>query len=223
MRTASHHPLCVPIPLSSTSCCSVFPWPPFPSCPPSTPCTAVLWYFVPFPATLWPRQLSAPSGDYSGEGARTECRAARRVSLWLCAPPGSRTIQRQSFHFDTEDTGPAYTQMQIQHRSRAPGPPYNSRTRSAAGPSRNAYLHRKGSRPGRGLGPSLTSLTIVHAGPLLLVAATARITRRRISTQTMPSGARARTRSPSTPATTQPSRRTSPQLAPSLASRTMVA
>ena len=69
----------------------------------------------------------------------------------------------------------------------------------------------------------ITSLTNLHAGPLLLFAATARITRRRISTQTMPSGARARTRSPSTPATTQPSRRASPQLAPSLASRTMVA
>ena len=47
MRTASHHPLCVTIPLSSTSCCSLFPWPPFPSCPPSTPCTAGHWYFVP--------------------------------------------------------------------------------------------------------------------------------------------------------------------------------
>ena len=35
-----------------------------------------------------------------------------------------------------EDTGPAYTQMKLQHRSRAPGPPYNSRTRSAAGPGR---------------------------------------------------------------------------------------
>ena len=36
------------------------------------------------------------------------------------------------FHFDTEDTGRtgAYTQMQIQHRSRAaPGPPYISRPR----------------------------------------------------------------------------------------------
>ena len=37
-------------------------------------------------------------------------------------------VHRQSFHFDTEDTGPAYTQVQIQHRSRAPGPPYNSRS-----------------------------------------------------------------------------------------------
>ena len=69
----------------------------------------------------------------------------------------------------------------------------------------------------------ITSLTNLHAGPLLLFAATARITRRRVSTQILPSGARARTRSPSTPATTQPSRRASPQLAPSLASRTMVA
>ena len=33
-------------------------------------------------------------------------------------------FHRQSFHFDTEDTGPAYTQVQIQHRSRAPGPPF---------------------------------------------------------------------------------------------------
>ena len=61
----------------------------------------------------------------------------------------------------------------------------------------------------------ITSLTNLHAGPLLLFAATARITRRRVSTQILPSGARARTRSPSTPATTQPSRRASPQLAPS--------
>ena len=37
-----------------------------------------------------------------------------------------------------EDTGPAYTQMKLQHRSRAPGPPYNSRTRSATGPGREA-------------------------------------------------------------------------------------
>ena len=29
-------------------------------------------------------------------------------------------FHRPSFHFDTEDTGPAYTQVQIQHRSRAP-------------------------------------------------------------------------------------------------------
>ena len=33
-----------------------------------------------------------------------------------------RRLHRQSFHFDTEDTGPAYTQVQIQHRSRASGP-----------------------------------------------------------------------------------------------------
>ena len=69
----------------------------------------------------------------------------------------------------------------------------------------------------------ITSLTNLHAGPLLLFAATARITRRRVSTQTMPSGARARTRSLSTPATTRPSRRALPHSAPSLASRTMVA
>ena len=42
----------------------------------------------------------------------------------------------QSFHFDTEDTEPAYTQMQIQHRSRAPGPPYNSRTPHPKEPTR---------------------------------------------------------------------------------------
>ena len=37
-------------------------------------------------------------------------------------------VHRQSFHFDTEDTGPAYTQVQIQHRSRAPGPPMDPLT-----------------------------------------------------------------------------------------------
>ena len=161
MRTASHHPLCVPIPLSSTSCCSVFPWPPFPSCPPSTPCTAVLWYFVPFPATLWPRQLSAPSGDYSGEGARTECRAARRVSLWLCAPPGSRTIHRHSFLSTPRTPDRRTHRCKINTargpRSRAPGPPYNSRTRSAAGPSRNAYL--------TAMPPSIAIATPVLGGP----------------------------------------------------------
>ena len=51
------------------------------------------------------------------------------------------TGKDQSFHFDTEDTGPAYTQVQIQHRSRAPGSPHNSRSpysisRRAAGPGR---------------------------------------------------------------------------------------
>ena len=40
------------------------------------------------------------------------------------------TLHRQFRH---RNTGPAYTQMQIQHRSRAPGPPYSGRTRSAAG------------------------------------------------------------------------------------------
>ena len=69
----------------------------------------------------------------------------------------------------------------------------------------------------------VTSLTNFRAGPRFLLAATARITRRRVSTQTMPSGARARTRSLSTPATTRPSRRALPHSAPSLASRTMVA
>jgi hypothetical protein len=69
----------------------------------------------------------------------------------------------------------------------------------------------------------VTSLTNLRAGPRFLLAATARITRRRVSTQTMPSGARARTRSLSTPATTRPSRRALLHSAPSLASRTMVA
>ena len=36
-------------------------------------------------------------------------------------------LSQQSFHYDTRGhRGPAYTQMQIQHRSRAPGPPYTS-------------------------------------------------------------------------------------------------
>ena len=49
-----------------------------------------------------------------------------------------KSRHRQSFHFDTEDTGRTgvHTGMQIQHRSRAPGPPYNSRTRLATGPGR---------------------------------------------------------------------------------------
>ena len=42
-------------------------------------------------------------------------------------------FHRQSFHSTPEDTGPAHTQMQLQHRSRAPGPPYNSRTSQPPG------------------------------------------------------------------------------------------
>ena len=55
----------------------------------------------------------------------------------LHSQSGSAT-HRQSFHFVTEDTGPAYTQMQVRHRSMAPGPPYNSHIRSAAGPGRES-------------------------------------------------------------------------------------
>ena len=69
----------------------ILPWPT--NCPPSSAPlplglgTAVLWYFVPFPATLWPRQLSAPSGG----GARTECTPGRPHGAWresvaLCLP-----------------------------------------------------------------------------------------------------------------------------------------
>ena len=49
-----------------------------------------------------------------------------------------------------EDTGPAHTQMQLQHRSRAPGPPYNSRTPISrrAGPQRLAPLGRLKRRRG---------------------------------------------------------------------------
>ena len=45
---------------------------------------------------------------------------------------GSATTFPNLYHFDTEDTGPAYTQVQIQHRSRAPGPPYNVHTKCKA-------------------------------------------------------------------------------------------
>ena len=47
------------------------------------------------------RAVTVPSPDYR------VCRVTRG------------NVHRQSFHFDTEDTGPAYTQVQIQHRSRA--------------------------------------------------------------------------------------------------------
>ena len=36
--------------------------------------------------------------------------------FWFRNAPDTHRIHRQSFHFDTEDTGPAYTQVQIQHR-----------------------------------------------------------------------------------------------------------
>ena len=51
-------------------------------------------------------------GGSVGEGARQELRV-RRLDSRRC------NLHRQSFHFDTEDTGPAYTQVQIQHRSHA--------------------------------------------------------------------------------------------------------
>ena len=36
----------------------------------------------------------------------------------------SMLVSQAKFSFETEDTaGPAYTQMQIQHRPKAPGPP----------------------------------------------------------------------------------------------------
>ena len=40
----------------------------------------------------------------------------------------NRAFTGKVFISTPEDTGPAYTQMKLQHRSRAPGPPYNSRT-----------------------------------------------------------------------------------------------
>ena len=40
------------------------------------------------------------------------------------------TFTGKVFISTPEDTGPAHTQMKLQHRSRAPGPPYNSCTRS---------------------------------------------------------------------------------------------
>ena len=75
-----------------------------------------------------------------GSAARCSCTALRRrlhpyhgsagtrasaslVAVGSFVVASALLIHRQSFHFDTEDTGPAYTQVQIQHRSRAPGPP----------------------------------------------------------------------------------------------------
>ena len=52
-----------------------------------------------------------------------------RSGVWILftgkvfiSTPRTPDFHRQSFHFDTEDIaiGPAYTQVQIQHRSRAP-------------------------------------------------------------------------------------------------------
>ena len=40
----------------------------------------------------------------------------------------NRAFTGKVFISTPEDTGPAYTQMKLQHRSRAPGPPYNRRT-----------------------------------------------------------------------------------------------
>ena len=62
-----------------------------------------------------------------------------------------RGFSRAKFSFrHPEDTGPAHTQMQLQHRSRAPGPPYNSRTPISrrAGPQRLAPLGRLKRRRG---------------------------------------------------------------------------
>jgi hypothetical protein len=82
---------------------------------------------------------------------RRPCRRAQRCQrgsvlmfVFFLALQNSSTndslhSSQQSFHFDTVPRTPdrrAHTQMKLQHRSRAPGPPYNSRTRSAAGPGR---------------------------------------------------------------------------------------
>ena len=60
--------------------------------------------------------------------ASTEARGSAAVGPFLSVAPltapggvSDSQHQRQSFRFDTEDTGPAYTQVQIQHRdSQAP-------------------------------------------------------------------------------------------------------
>ena len=90
----------------------------------------VLAYLCASPATRQPR---APSWL---QGPRLKARRLPPVAV-----AGDRSHSKSHSHSKVfistpEDTGPAHTQMKLQHRSRAPGPPYNSRTRSATGPGR---------------------------------------------------------------------------------------
>ena len=86
----------------------------------------VLAYLCASPATRQPR---APSWL---QGPRLKARRLPPVAV-----AGDRSHSHSKVFISTpEETGPAHTQMKLQHRSRAPGPPYNSRTRSAAGPGR---------------------------------------------------------------------------------------
>ena len=88
----------------------------------------VLAYLCASPATRQPR---APSWL---QGPRLKARRLPPVAV-----AGDRGHSHSKVFISTpEDTGPAHTQMKLQHRSRAPGPPYNSRTRSATGPGREA-------------------------------------------------------------------------------------
>ena len=86
--------------------------------------------------------------DFFAKVRRTRCPPSRVKKR------PSTPFHRQSFHFDTEDTGPAYTQVQIQHRSRAApgGPPSAFHTfrrksfafQSTRPLSRRAALREKG-------------------------------------------------------------------------------
>ena len=57
------------------------------------------------------------------KGPKFWSRLLSRHSLCSQAPSFTGKV----FISTPEDTGPAYTQMKLQHRSRGPGPPYNSR------------------------------------------------------------------------------------------------
>ena len=97
----------------------------------------VLAYLCASPATRQPR---APSWL---QGPRLKARRLPPVAV-----AGDRGHSHSKVFISTpEDTGPAHTQMKLQHRSRAPGPPYNSRTRSAARPGRETLSPAR--RPGR--------------------------------------------------------------------------
>ena len=66
-------------------------------------------------------RTTARSGFARADAVPTMRRVISRRTGGLYGAVGGTTGK---FHFDTEDTGPAYTQVQIQHRSRAaPGPP----------------------------------------------------------------------------------------------------
>ena len=87
-----------------------------------------------------PRQHRMVDAEGGWDGGVSRFAQAKGDELVCGIFTGFSIFIGKVFMSTPEDTGPAYTQMKLQHRSRAPGPPYNSRTRSATGPGREALI-----------------------------------------------------------------------------------